>query len=182
MTPVHSQNNSSVRSLGSGSRGVARVIQRLLERSLLVRYAPSARGGPPAVSAHSLLFHAYAHCTVGAYLLGELSHYSLLLHAVESVTRSLPLVHRVPDEAMRCSMIVSLSSCAPTLPVPRARISARKCTDSPRTRLSLARNAATLHKPQARAGVLRTAREAGGRTCGPILLMKPRRERHLSLL
>ena len=27
MTPVHSQNNSSVRSLGSGSRGVARAIQ-----------------------------------------------------------------------------------------------------------------------------------------------------------
>ena len=79
-------------------------------------------------------------------------------------------------------------NCARSAPLDRGHFLLEKCVlSSPNAKFSPLRGpesalrAARYAGRATRAGVLRTAREAGGRTCGPILLMKPRRERGLSL-
>ena len=71
-------------------------------------------------------------------------------------------------------------NCARSAPLDRGHFLLEKCVlSSPNAKFSPLRGpesalrAARYAGRATRAGVLRTAREAGGRTCGPILLMKP---------
>ena len=72
-------------------------------------------------------------------------------------------------------------NCARSAPLDRGHFLLEKCVlSSPNAKFSPLRGpesalrAARYAGRATRAGVLRIAREAGGRTCGPILLMKPR--------